>query len=140
MKAAAYIRAAEESDLNFIYSSWLKAMRRTTGHIDKEVFYPNHRRLVEALIDKSQILIACSDEDQNQIFGYLVKEERFKVPILHFLYVKSPFRRMGIGTQLFKMIGLPEGALMPVTHFTAYHEYVAPKWGLVYNPYLLRSV
>ena len=91
-----------ETDTAYVVSSWLRSYAdareirdylRAVHNGRKEPFYDAYRPTVEALIARSQVLIACLPEHSDAIVGYAVLEEpRF----LHWAYTKSAFRRLGV--------------------------------------------
>lgn len=94
-------REATVDDANFIFDSWLKSWKSSYfGKLMRaEVFYPNYREEISFLLSSAQVLLACSPEDPEHIFGYIVYE---KPQIVHYVYVKSTFKNMGIAKALFK--------------------------------------
>ena len=89
------LRQLQANDTQFIYDSWLKAIRHSNknDHLINDVYYPEQRKRIEEILSIADVIIACNEQDQDQIFGYIV----FKKPnILYYGHVKGPFRRMGI--------------------------------------------
>lgn len=72
--------------------------------VRRDVFFDYQQRLIEALLrrPKTQVLVACQYNDADLIFGYLVGEPP---RILHWVYVKKPFRNSGIMARLIKAAG-----------------------------------
>lgn len=142
MNIPALIRAVREDDINFIYSSWLKSHRRSTyaQAMSADVYYDNHKKLLTHLLDRGQILVACNQDDEEQIFGWIVFEPLKETMILHYVYVKDPYRRLGLANRLFTQardfihdVGLPVLA----THETHKFPHLQESWNLIYNPYVL---
>ena len=126
------IRAATSDDMNFIYSSWLSAIatsekRRTP----KDIVYKNHRPIMERALAESSVLIACMDDYKDQILGWLCYDR----DILHYLYIKQPFRKHGLANMLIEHTGVKEP--LTVTHWTWRLWDISKTHKLVYNPYLL---
>lgn len=137
MKVETYIRKPTEADLNFLYNSWLKSLRQSLSTVDNTIFYGNHKKLIEELVTKCRVVISCNPEDITQIFGYIVFEIIEDISILHYVYVKHPFRKLGIATELFKFIDHNSELPCVASHYTRIFETIGPKWGLVFNPYVL---
>lgn len=150
-------RAAEENDYNFVLSTWLKSYRQnneSARHIKPQIYFANHKRFIDRILDDSQCIIACNPEEPTQIFGYGVFEEAAdQVALVHCIYVKLTYRRLGIGTDLlYTMLGAAQhDHALPVviSHLpdrslprggeerpSSFWEILQPKWNLVYNPYL----
>jgi GNAT superfamily N-acetyltransferase len=91
-----------DSDLSFIYSSWLKSFKgsRFAKPIDADKYYAAQHDLVEAALKRSKVVVACNHEDQSQIYGWVCVEPHCQYPIVHYVYVKHPYRSLGIGKAL----------------------------------------
>lgn len=116
------IRTSEPQDYDFIISSWLKGYRHSpqTRDIRSTIYFKYQHKIVENLLDESFIFVACNPEDSDHIYGYLVGEHYQKnADVIHWVYVKGPFRRMGIGTALFKAFN--NGSKVFYTHNV--HDY-----------------
>jgi hypothetical protein len=92
------------------FSGWLNTVGLEKVN-DKKVIYETHLRkqvidpsafrfyyppLIQETLLRSTIRVACLKEDQDVCLGYSVFEE----DILHFVFVKSNFRRLGLATLL----------------------------------------
>src|SRR3972149_1030541 len=97
------IRGGEKDDLPFIISTWLKSYRQA-GYgvklIRQDVFFRHFHDLIESILNSAEIYIAAVKDSPSTIVGYLVAGEE----VLHYAYVKSPFRRMGIATELLTLL------------------------------------
>lgn len=99
-------RPAVADDRNFMLSAWLKA-HRDRGDWPKLLpaaeYYRRHKDVVARLIDESTCTIACNPERPEQIIGFIVHDGL----ILHWVSVKSMFRRQGVATNLWREAGGP---------------------------------
>lgn len=129
------IRPATASDLPFIYSAWLKSFRRHpwVSPAPNAVYYKYHHDIIDRLLQRGLISVACSDEDEDQILGFVVYENRANLVILHYYYVKQPYRRMGIAGQLLR--SLP--SIDFYTHQTGPKHPILEEVEAVYNPYFM---
>jgi GNAT superfamily N-acetyltransferase len=124
-------REAVENDLEFVFSSWLHSYRVSplARTIPKTSYYEGHHKVIERLVVKSRVICAVDPEDSNHIYGWCCWENS-TTPVLHYVYVKFSFRRLGIGSRLIEPVG---------TEFLYTHE-TAPFKALCqagkYNPYL----
>ena len=57
-----------------------------------------HDIILKKILTNCSLLVACDPEDTDVIWGYVAFDQ--VDPVLHFVYVKGAFRRMGIGTRL----------------------------------------
>ena len=135
------LRPATPEDVNFIFSSWLKSFRNSlsASKIANPVYFSEHHKLIEQLLRSSKVIIACNNDDSNQLYGYVVAGEVEGIFALHFLYVKHTFRRLGIGRILLNAFPREPGAAGIYTHYTRNMEDIAPKFELMYQPYVLPS-
>lgn len=121
------IREAKPSDMDFIYSTWLRAYYDLMNRFhkpSKTVFFKEHQTYIKKLVEKSDCYIVCNEEDTDQIISYMVAEPN----TLHFIYTKNVFRQYGFARMLLNLI-------KPVayTHHTSYIKHL--KMNATYNPY-----
>jgi hypothetical protein len=146
----ASVRPGREADLNFIYHSWLKSYRASWAKgtnpvrsINKEIYYMNQKEIIRYLIDQSIVLVAHNPQDYDQIFGYIIGQPSAEsIGIVHYCFVKQPFRTLGIGTlllaELRRLIGHDSELPMAATHATGvFHAALADKYNIIFNPYLV---
>jgi GNAT superfamily N-acetyltransferase len=133
------LRPAFASEAPFVFRNWLDSYfpeQRT--RLKKTVFYEGHHRLIEKLLARSRVLVACNAQDSGQLYGFAVGES-FGEPLpsvfaLHYVYVKQPFRRMGIGSRLVReMSGEAETLLH--SHETETGRAFGVALRSVFNPY-----
>lgn len=133
------IRDAEEGDISFIFSSWLKSYRPglLCKHVDNTIYFAEHHKLVERLLRRSFTIIATDPADPATIYGYLTYERVEGLLVIHYAYVKHTFRAMGVLRQLlaslkhdWKLAGL-------YTHSTIISARLSMKYNLIYHPYIL---
>jgi len=100
------IRAASADDVNFIMSSWKRSWRESpwAGCIRNDEYYESIRSTIEGLVARgAEFLVAvpASGPDISRIMGWVCSEALSDgVCAIHYLYVKDPFLRLGIGEQL----------------------------------------
>jgi hypothetical protein len=153
-----------EGDRSFVMSSWLRGFHQAgdwprrlgtsrcplqTGddvrtacgccRFTHRRFFDEHGRVVEQLLARSKVVVACNPERPYQVIGYVVAEPG----VLHWVFVKSPFRwdpaaehHPRIGTALLNE--LPDSVRsVRCSHWTKQ----AGRWprGLVYDPFALED-
>lgn len=93
------IRAMRPEDRRFIeasfFESYLKTLRLPT--LPFEVFKHGMNVRIERLLRDNVTLVAVATSHPDEILGYVVCKPSEAV---HYLYVKAPFRRQGIGKAL----------------------------------------
>lgn len=127
-------------DEPFIYSAWLKSVRNESPvyvNVPDRVFYVAHHAVIERLLPSSTVALACLRDDPSVLIGFAVAAT--KRDGIHFIYVKSAFRRMGIAKALIENLSLNIDKCF-CTHWTNFlSQTQRAKWpGLVYDPYFLR--
>lgn len=134
------IRPIEEDDYAFVYSTWLRSYRFNsvfTRKLTNKVYYEWHHKAIERIFGRGGFcIIACDTSDKNVVFGYIVGERTSSGDIIHFIYVKKAFRKLGIMAKLLDSVGFKGGLF---THYTEFcDEYLKSHEGIwTYNPYLI---
>lgn len=111
-------RLANESDISFIFNSWLKSFRETSKSvsISSVVYYANHHKMIEGLLKKCDVTIACEQQNPAHIFGYICAEKVTGVDVIHFTYVKESYRRLGMARLLCEAAGVDLAKPVFFTH------------------------
>jgi GNAT superfamily N-acetyltransferase len=130
--AAVQMRDGTPSDLEFIFSTWLRSMWASDPmlrHMARRDFFPAQHRVIERLLSRgATVRVAHLEGAPHVILGYTVTE---RPGVLHWVYVKQDFRGFGIATRL--LDGL---AWARYTHWTPdLRRILRP--GVLFNPYLL---
>jgi hypothetical protein len=140
------IRVAELSDIPFIFNSWLKSYRDSPAvkNVPNTVYYAEHHKVIEeVLASKSlMILVACNKEDQDQICGYIVAELTPELSVIHWLYCKHTFRKLGIAKLLeSSLMNMSlSGSTHIYTHMSKSSDKLAKLKTYIYNPYKQRGI
>ena len=131
------IRLARPTDFNFVANSYLKSYRTApeTKAMVNDIYFPEYKSRLEHMARTGTILVACAVGDEDQIFGYCITGEIGGYPLLHYIYVKFPFRHVGIGKALLTA-ALPElkEKVTVVTHQPRNWTQTAEKYKLLYDP------
>lgn len=103
------IRPMIEGDKNLILNSWLVSYyQQEQSHslkgITKGCFMDEHRAAMLEALSRSLVFCATDRHDTSQIYGWVCvePEDTASEQVLHFVYVKHPFRQMGICKALLK--------------------------------------
>ncbi len=124
------IREPQPGDINFLLSTFLKGLfygSKFWGLVDQEAYFSNYEPFIKNLMVKSQVKVACLDDDQDVILGYCI----YNVSTCHFIFVKKSYRKLGIGRMLW-----PEG-IDTVSHLTDQGDSIRKKMNLKFNPFLV---
>ena len=135
------IHAGTEIHVPFVLSSWLKTYKYSSPfarRIRNEIYYKRHHAIATAILNRAstKVYIATPKGEPDVYLGYLVIE-RSAFAVIHFCYVKTSFRRLGIMSALLKAARIvPEGSRY--THRTYDVDWLDDKYpGLIHDPYLL---
>ena len=131
-------RAATQEDVGFIFNSWLKSFRNSNyaRYISNTIYFTEHHKLIEKLITENKVIVACNQEDPNQLFGYICAGNVEGFFICHYIYVKHTYRNMGLGKELLNQFNHDPATAGLYTHHTRIADRLAPRYNLVYHPYL----
>lgn len=130
-------REGVADDLSFIYSSWLQSYFYGSNwpkSMAREIYFASHAEVIRLIMLRPGVCvtIASDKEDQSIIIGYMVSEND---NVLHYSYVKKPFREMGIFNSLLKYTHLNYD--ISISHRTKDISSVLIKHQApIYNPYL----
>ena len=132
-------RQATVDDANFIFNSWLKSYRHShfSRMISNTIYYTEQHKILEKLVKECKTVVACSEDDPNQLYGYINAGTIDGFLVINYIYVKHSFRNMGIGKALLDLFEHnPETAAVYTMH-TRIADRLAPKYNMVFHPYLL---
>lgn len=139
------IRVAELADIPFIFNSWLKSYRDAPAvkNVPNTIYFSEHHKVIEHILNAKglMILVACNPDDRDQICGYIVGELSENDSIVHWLYCKHPFRKMGIGRALeAAFLDLaPAKQALTYTHMSKISDRIQRLKSYTFNPYKQRS-
>lgn len=137
--SGAIIRPWSEADNNFVYSSWLRSFKTShyAGSLPDNLYWPAYQVALEQILTQpnTRCLVACNPEFPDQIFGYIVFDEPGEV--VHYVYVKGPFRKLGIGSELLRF-ATNGRAEVSYTFRTPDVQHLSKKVRMVFRPKLVR--
>ncbi len=138
MTPKVYFRDAIEEDISFIFNSWLKSYRnaRAVSGIASSIYFSEHHKVLERIMKSCKVTIASNPADKSQIYGYIVFEEISGITVIHYSYVKHTFRKMGIAKTLLGTVKKDLSTGSMYSHSTLSGDRIAPKYNMVYSPYL----
>lgn len=124
------LRPGVKEDANFVFATWLKGYyygSKATKTISKTSFMMEYHKVIENILSKpsTQVAVAALKDDPDVIIGYSV----FDGPVLHWVFVKDGWRKMGIAASL---TDLP---FTVCTHQTELGHKIRPN--LIFDPFLV---
>lgn len=126
------IRDYRPEDKAFIMSTWLRGLyygNQFYALMEKNTFMDVYKQVLEALLQRSIVKVACLVEDQDVILGYIVLSN--DVNTIHWVFIKQAFRKQGIAKSL-----TPKNARV-YSHFSDLGLSLAKKLNYVFNPFSL---
>ncbi|MEQ9074108.1 MAG: GNAT family N-acetyltransferase [Sandaracinaceae bacterium] len=149
-RAEIVFRPMLKGDTPFFAHSWLKSFQRSDAvrGVSSETYFYFHHRLLERLLQRSRVVMACEKRDPDRLHGFACFEDLSGTCLLHYVYVRGSRRRLGIGAALIDEAlrackPLP-GALV-WTHRTKGSDRWLGKYArerrlaALYNPYLMHE-
>ena len=132
------LRKANKEDIGFLFNAWLKSYKYSlfAKNITNTIYYTEHHKVIEKLLKTHETIIACNDEDPSQIYGFINAGNIDGIFCLNYIYVKQPFRRLGIARTLLNAFNHDPSSASVYTHHTRVAERMAAKYNLVYHPYI----
>lgn len=133
------LRPANQEDVPFIFNSWLKSYRNSlfARNITNTTYFTEHHKLIQRIVKKNQVIVACNDQDPSQVYGYICAGHIDGIFVLHYIYVKHSFRNLGVGKALLNSFNHDINTAAIYTHHTRIAEKLAAKYSFLYHPYVL---
>lgn len=127
------IRTATPEDLKFVRASWFESFKQ--GGYAPQCAFPVYRDGMDGIIERcladkrAMTLVAYSTAVPDEVCSWVCVSG----PVLHYVYTKLVYRRMGIATGLFA----EPHVIKEHTHDTRVGRSFAASIGTKYNPYHL---
>ena len=127
------LRDIQESDMPFVIDSWFNSHLKAKSCI-KAIYDKEQRILIKRILanPKTTTEILCLETDNDHIIGFICYQG---TSILHYVYIKSPFRKLGLGRNLVKTC-LTDSKIF-ITHTNTLWTDAFIK--AFFNPYLLTN-
>lgn len=136
------IRRPVPTDVEFMLKTWLREMRRAyPRNWPDRLYYNEFQRVILALTRKSGARVICVTDDPNFIVGFLVGNAypESRTAVVHFAYMRPPFRRYGFARRALEDMGYQDGFEIVATHWSPYMDRFR-LYQLIYNPLTLYKV
>lgn len=138
------IRPACAGDKPYIVGNWVKELRHAgfSKFVPGDLYWPAQHALCDKQLGLGQAAVACHEDNPDHIYGTVVWQPA-RTPILHWLHVKSTFRRLGVARQLrdYAFPANPPIILcLAAPNWSFSNETLCKALGLVYFPYALMGI
>jgi hypothetical protein len=130
------VRQADEGDASFIYSSWLKSYAAQNKDQPKLTIYEMHREVVSRLLESGITLVACMEDDPDQVLAWLCGQRIPKFLIVHYCYTKAPFRKFGLARTLLNAFDYRQGEPIVISHKGYICKDLKGKYNFLHIPHL----
>jgi GNAT superfamily N-acetyltransferase len=92
----------------FVYNSWLKSYgkSREPQRMSFKVYFHNYTKILDGILADCYVAFALNPDDLDQIFGFVVfnYDEDINLTVIHYIYVKEAFRKLGLARKLMQQI------------------------------------
>lgn len=131
-----------ENEKAFIYNSWLKSYGKSdeARRMIARVYFQGYEKIIKDIFDSgAYVALALNPDDHDQILGYIVFsfDDQFNLSIVHYVYVKEAFRKLGIAQRLLASIhSKPKEEAIICTFANEIFDALKDKYLLTYNPFM----
>lgn len=108
-------------DVALVNDTWSKSFRDSpwAGVIPNNMYHEVTRQTITGLMARgARFIVACRIDDPDQVLGWLCHEDVPGGSAVHYLFVKGPYRRQGLASELLRRLGTPPDARRFYTHRT----------------------
>lgn len=97
------LRDPQADDFSFVFNSWLMSNQENedSKRMKKSTYFKIYKQILDSVLVKANILVACNPDDEAQVYGYLVYN-RLDLLVVHYIYVKYTYRKLGIARAMLK--------------------------------------
>lgn len=133
-----------KDEIGFIMKTWgREEYKNQPQAFPERLFYPEFGKIIVKLAQRAECMVACNPEDINQIQGFAIgkPEPTLGVFVLHFVYVRPEFRRLGLCREMCSALGyVPEQELV-ASHWSKDASKIDRKGRpIIYNKFIAYGV
>lgn len=130
------IRGYSTRDYKYVHSCWLDGLyfgNHVFAEIPEYIFRSKYKEIIDHVLDKptTEVNIACLKDETSVILGFAVSSQNHDHSILHWVYVKPAWRKIGIARDL-----VPKNTQL-ATHITQIGAAIMRKKQLIFDPFSL---
>lgn len=90
------LREATSRDRSFVASRWVRSYSAARADVSKATYEQRWNDLVDLLLPRCRVTIACSANEPSALWGFAVTEG----DVVHYVYVMREFWRAGVARAL----------------------------------------
>lgn len=100
------LRPGQPADLRLVLDSWARSYRRSpwAGTVPGSLWNDVVRRSITAILARGSLTVAVHPEDDALILGWIAWEDGPSGVIVHYTYVKDPWRQDGVASELLEHV------------------------------------
>jgi GNAT superfamily N-acetyltransferase len=133
-------RIMQEDDSDLVYAGWMDSLKGQMPYsqMRNQTYRAGQAAVIAGLLEKPQVeVLIAAHPDGEPKFGFLCYEWDSEDFILHYIYVRSTYRRHNIASALLQFAGVNVGKRsITATHWTKDIRHYREKWNLDFNPWL----
>lgn len=132
------LRVLEPGDRAFVASAWIRGAHDPAPacFIPRARFDPHQRAHVDRCLDTYSTLVACHPDDPSELFAFICFCLVERMPVVHWLYVRNLFRRMGIARSIFGAIA-PGAKAVVSTQWSSNSVWIQRRISFFYDPFMV---
>jgi hypothetical protein len=136
-----FLQSFDDPAFGFVLKTFTKALHKSYPykHIPDNIFCPEQTKVLKSVIyNGAKLLVASVKESESDLLGYALVDDRLpNYLIIHWVHIKSIWRRMGVAKQLLNYFNYQDKKII-VTNITDNYKFFKDKLDFSYNPYLWR--
>jgi len=135
------IRPVAPTDYGYILQTYTKSLHQThpLNFIPNQIFFPFYTEIINKLLTSSTTLVACIDDDPDQIVGYMIGHHHNTSVVIHWATTKGIFRRLGVMKALLNEMN-PTSKNVICSHYFDLFKKIKDKYHLIYDPTVLQGI
>lgn len=130
-----------EREKPLLYNAWLKSYGKSSEarRMSSKVYFQNYTKIIDGILEDCYVAFALNPDDLDQILGFVAfsYDEDINLTVIHYVYVKEAFRKLGLAKKLMEQIQ-PKLGDEPMICTFANHIFdeLREKYLLAYDPFM----
>lgn len=135
------LRALEIGDRGFVFNAWIKAAFEVepTCYQVRARYEAAQRAHIDACLESATAMVACHPDDPTQLFGFVCLANVAGMPVVHWIYVRNHFRKMGLARSILRRL-VPDTSAIVATQWSKDCAWIRRKTKLYFDPNLVHDL